>query len=797
MLLFLGLGPVMAQEAATPDTGANPPKLAAEKDQNSDQTSDQTSNQTSDQNVDEIIVTARRREENLQNVPLPVSVVGGEFAADTGSFNVNRLKELVPTLQFYSSNPRNSAINIRGLGAPYGLTNDGIEPGVGFYVDGVFFARPAAATLDFIDVQQIEVLRGPQGTLYGKNTTAGAINITTRRPSFTPETQVEQSFGNYGFVQSKISTSGPVTEKLAARLSFSGTQRDGFLYNERTEDDLNDLNNLGVRGQLLYATSDDLEFLLSADYTRQRPEGYAQVVAGVAPTLRSPDRQYAAIAADLGYAPPSFDAFDRRTDTDTAWRSRQDLGGAALTANWTTGLGKLTSITAWRYWDWQPSNDRDFIGLPVTTISAAPSKQAQWTQELRFAGDITPSLNYVVGAFLFRQKLDSAPFHTQEQGSAAARFLLSPSSPGWDTPGLLDGYGQRLKVNLDTDTAAVFGQLEWSITEKLRLLPGLRFNYDKKKVDYEGTVYGGLQTDDAALIALQRSVLAPQAYQADVDDTNVSGQLTLAYAVNDRINTFATYAKSYKSVGLNNGGVPRGADGNPDLDAATVDPEDVNHFELGLKTQPWDGATANLTVFNTEIKDFQAQVIDASIGTLRGYLANAEKVRVRGVEFDGSARLGDHFSLYASLAYTDGEYVSFKNAPPPLEQTGGPGVVDISGSELPGISKWAGSLGGEFFFGGSLLGRDGNYFTAVDASGRSSFSSSATASDYLYVPGYTLLNGRLGFRASNDWDFFIWGRNLTDKDYFELLSAAPGNSGLVVGLPGDPRTFGVTVRAKF
>ena len=158
-----------------------------------------------------------------------VSVVSGTLAADTGAFNVNRLKELIPTVQFYSSNPRNSAINIRGLGSPFGLTNDGIEVGVGLYIDGAFMARPAAATLDFLDVERIEVLRGPQGTLFGKNTTAGAINVTTRKPTFTPETDVEINYGSLGLVQAKASVSGPLLKNVAGRFSFSGTTRDGTL----------------------------------------------------------------------------------------------------------------------------------------------------------------------------------------------------------------------------------------------------------------------------------------------------------------------------------------------------------------------------------------------------------------------------------------------------------------------------------------------------------------------------------------------------------------------------------------
>ena len=740
-----------------------------------------------------VLVTARRIEELAQEVPIPVSVVGGAMVSDTGAFNVNRLKEQVPTVQFYSTNPRNSSVQIRGLGAPFGLTNDGIEPGVGLYVDGVFYARPAAATMDFLDVERIEVLRGPQGTLFGKNTTAGAINVSTRKPTFTPESNFELNFGNLGFVQAKASVSGPLAPKFAGRLSFSGTQRSGTVLNTVTGSDVNNLNNLGVRGQLLFAPSDLIAITVAVDHTRQRPEGYTQVVAGVAPTLRPANRQYAQIAADLGYAPPSFDAFDRLTDIDTPLRSFQDLGGTSLSIDWRVGPGRLTSTSAWRYWDWKPSNDRDFIGVAVTPVSAAPSNQTQWTQEIRYAGDLSSRLNVVGGAFFFRQALDSDPTFKQEQGKAAARFLLAPT-PNAATPGLLDGYGFNQYLRFRSLSAALFGQVEWALTRNLRVLPGLRFNYDQKAVDFDQQVYGGLQTTDPALVALQRSVLAPQTYSADVDDTNLSGQITLAYKAAASINTYATYATGFKSVGLNLNGVPTDALDRPVLSAATVRPEDVSHIELGVKTDPFPGMTANVTVYNTAINDFQAQVVNAGVGVLRGYLANAEKVRVRGVEFDSNARIGDHLSLFGAAAYTDGRYISFPDAPPPLEDTGGPQVKDISGSVLPGISKWALSIGGEYVNPGSVLGRSGEFFGGVDASHRSAFSSSATASRYLVVDSYSLLNVRAGFRWADGWSVSLWSRNLLDKNYFELLTAAPGNTGLYVGQPGDGRTVGVTMR---
>ncbi|HNU59714.1 MAG TPA: carboxypeptidase-like regulatory domain-containing protein, partial [Aquaticitalea sp.] len=299
--------------------------------------------------LNEITVTARRRNEQAQEIPIPIAVIGANEINTSISFNVNRIKELVPSVQLYSSNPRNTTLNIRGLGSTFGLTNDGIDPGVGFYVDGVYYARPAATTLDFMDIEQIEVLRGPQGTLFGKNTTSGTFNITSKRPTFHTTANFEQSIGNYGFLQSKASISGALIDNvLATRLSFSGTQRDGNIYNVATQKYTNTLNNQGFKLQLLYLPSDNTSIILSGDYSRQRPDGYAQVFAGVAPTQRADFRQFESIIADLNYDLPSRNPFDRLIDHDTPWKSDQDFGGMSLNANIRLGKGTFTSTSAWR-----------------------------------------------------------------------------------------------------------------------------------------------------------------------------------------------------------------------------------------------------------------------------------------------------------------------------------------------------------------------------------------------------------------------------------------------------------------
>lgn len=747
--------------------------------------------------LSEVVITARRREETAQDVPIPISVVAGKTIDEAGAFNVNRLKEFVPTVQLYSSNPRNTSLNIRGLGSTFGLTNDGIDPGVGFYIDGVYYARPAATTLDFLDIEQVEVLRGPQGTLFGKNTTAGAINFRTRLPSFTPGVTAEVSYGNYGFIQAKASLTGPLHRKLAARLSFSGTQRDGLLYNVATRKPVNDLNNIGLRGQLLFKPSERIKILLAADVTSQKPDGYAQVIAGVVKTQRPDYRQFNNIIADLGYALPTQNPFDRIVDHDTPWRSGNELGGVSLNADFEIGGGTLTATSAWRYWLWDPSNDRDFTGLPVLAKSQATSKHEQWSQEIRYAGSISQRLRGVIGVFAMGQDLKTDPYHIEEAGAAQWRFAQNTTSDLWKTPGLFDGFGIRTNSWLQTYTAAAFANLDWEVFDQFHVIPGIRYNYDEKKIDFNRQTYGGLQTTDKELLKLKNSVYTNQAFNTSAYDRNFSGQLTFSYKPISQINTFATVSTSYKPVGVNLGGLPT-ASGAVLIDLARIKPEFVRHLELGVKTNPTKNSTLNFVYHYTDIKDYQTQVQTAEVGVNRGYLANAERISVQGAELDFNIQLNDHISLYSAVAYTDGKYVSFKNAPVPLEETGAKTAFkDISGTRLPGISEWAGSGGFELNSGQTkLFGIKGKFFLAADNYFRSGFSSSPSPSQFLNISGYALLNARIGFRGADGFSFFLWTRNALNKNYFEQLLPAAGNAGQFAGVLGDPRTFGATLRVQ-
>lgn len=758
--------------------------------------------------TEEVVVVARRRKEVAQDIPIPITVISGQSAEDAGAFNVNRLKELVPTVQLYSSNARNTTLNIRGLGSTFGLTNDGIDPGVGFYVDGVYHARPAATALDFIDVDQIEILRGPQGSLFGKNTTAGAFNISTKKPSAAPGAKVELSYGNYNFIQAKTSVTGALAKNLTTRLSFSGTQRQGTIFNPNDQQRYNGQNNVGFKGQLYYTPSEKLQVLFSGDVNVQRPDGASLVTAGVTTTERNAHRQYSKIISDLGYQQPTIEPFARKIYTNTPWRHDQSIGGLSLNIDYKIGKGTLTSTSAWRYWNWDPVNDRDFSEVAALTKSQATSKHEQYSQEIRYAGNITEKMNGVVGLYVLSQTLKGID-QKEETGKDQWRFVQTSNTGNQallSTPGLLNNYGTNTNSKLNSLSTAAFAQADWEFLKGFHVLPGVRFTYDKKEADFSRLTYGGLQTTDPKLLALKKSVYADQVFSTGTTNQNLAGNITLSYRPNEKLNTFATYSTAYKPVGINIGGLPTNTKGEADLTVAVVKPEYVQHYELGIKSKPFKGALLNITAFNTDIKDYQTNVQSPELGVNRGYLANAEKVNVKGLEIDGSYQLEKFLTLNAALAYTDGKYVSFKNAPLPLEETGHTELInnvatqvaykDASGGVLPGISKWNISIGAELSTKGNFLGRTGRFFIASDASHRSTYSSNPTPSKVLNINAYSLFNARIGFK-SKDFTCFVWSRNIANTDYFEQLQAAAGNSGLYAGVIGDPRTYGVTLRYSF
>jgi iron complex outermembrane receptor protein len=252
-------------------------------------------------------------------------------------------------------------------------------------------------------------------------------------------------------------------------------------------------------------------------------------------------------------------------------------------------------------------------------------------------------------------------------------------------------------------------------------------------------------------------------------------------------------------VGVNVAGLPT-VNGAPAIDLAVIKPEYVTHYEFGIKSNPTEQLTLNVVYHNTDIRDFQANVQSPQLNVNRGYIANAEKVNVKGFELDANYRPNSTFSFFGALTYTDGKYVKFTNAPLPLEETGlvvngqQKAFTDVSGGRLPGISKWSGSLGGEYTVPVKFFDNQGKFFIAAEGFYRSEFSSSPSPSQFLNIEGYSIVNARFGFRATKGLSAFLWGRNILNTNYYEQLLPAGGNAGQYGGVLGDPRTYGITLR---
>jgi iron complex outermembrane receptor protein len=731
--------------------------------------------------MDEVVVTARHRSEDSQKVPAALSVIGGDFLEKTNTTNIGQVAQLVPSVQFTFFNARNANINIRGLGNNVGLANDGLDPGVGFYVDQVYYSRPATATLDLVDLDHVEILRGPQGTLFGKDTTAGAISITTSSPTFTPSGGAEVTGGNYGYFQAKGTVSGPIiADKLAGRLSLATTTRDGLLTNAHDGEKVNNYRNFTARGQLLFTPTDDLKVRFIADYGNQFTDCCVQVLSGIVTPPNG--KNFTAYAQHFGYT-PVVAPFSRTADVNSPFQARQETGGASVQVDWSTPNAVFTSITAWRFWNWWPKNDADNSPLSILTVAQNGDYQNQYTQEFRVASAGEHRIDYVAGVYLYREQITAVG--AQAYGDAASYFLLSAALPSLVANGVRADYTS----NYNTDSLAAFGQAVWHITPDINLTGGLRYTDDFKRGNFTQVASGGVPLTGAlAALAPYRAALASNGYLAVKDqNNNLSGMANLSWQATPQVLAYANYARGYKSGGLNLTQLPVGA-------SPVVAPESIDAVEFGLKTKLFDRRLVlNADVFWQQDKNYQANIIDPIL--LKMYLANVPKVKVQGVEVDIQAQPTEHVSLYASATYNDAVYDKYPGAPCGLEHAN-LATCNLNNSTLAGTPRWAIAAGGEVNHPVTFGAREAEVYVGADYTYRSSIYSAATDSIYSRLPQLSLLNARAGVR-SDKWDAYVWAKNLFDKDYFTTAAGGSGNTGSIYAQLGDPRTYGVTLRVKY
>ncbi len=745
----------------------------------------------------EILVTARRREEKAQDVPIALSVVGQEQLAATGFTSLTQFQQLVPSMQVFSINPRNTNINIRGLGSNVAVSNDGLEYGVGVYVDNVYYARPAQSQFELVDLDRIEVLRGPQGTLFGKNTTSGAINVTSRLPSFTPEASFEGNVGNYGYHQVRGSVSAPlISDKVAIRLSAADTHRDGFLYNIHNGTHTQANDNFTVRGQLLIEPTSDVRIRLIGDYSKQNYSCCTSVGVGTFTTFSNGaplSDTIAAQTARTNYTLPANTPFARVVDIDAPLNIFMESYGGSGQLDWDLGGAALTAITAYRWWDWAPSNDNDGTGLPIWTVGITVSHQQQFSQELRLASTGKRKIDWVAGLYYFWQRLQSTGINTY--GSAAAAWNRADNSPvplaTWEAA--LNGFSSVNHSYTSTKSYAAFGQATWNATDRLSLTGGLRFTHEDKYGTFDQSTVAGQNVSANPTAQGIRNNFAPDVPFYDITHKNdsLTGQVTLGYKITPTVLTYASYARGGKSGGLNL------VSSRPGLVfPRVIAPEKVDAYEIGVKSELWDRKlTFNAAAYWTDVSDYQSSISTIINGVSTQYVQNVGNVRSRGFEVDTRLAPIRQIAVTGALSYVDATYRNYTNAPAPVEKQGG-GSQDLSRQSLPGVSEFSYNLGLDAFQPIAGTVRDVEIYGHADYSHRSSYLTQVTNSIYSRVPAFGIVNARVGLRTGDGlWDFSLWARNLLNKDYFTNISG--GNTGRITGVPGEPRTYGLTFRTKF
>jgi iron complex outermembrane receptor protein len=759
--------------------------------------------------IETVTVTARHRKEDAQQVPISLSVVNTEALEAAGISNSRDYIQLVPSLQVISTNPRNTTILVRGLGSNVGTTNDGLEAGVGVYVDGVLYSRPATTTFDQAEIGSLEELRGPQGTLFGKNAIAGAINITTPLPTSTLTAGASVEIGNYDYKKENAFVSGPLNDSgtLTYRVSGHYSDRDGFGWNTVKNQSVQDYHDYGLKTQLYYQPTDDFTLRIIGDYDKQKSRTAVQYTVGYVYKLDNGvavPRPYLTRAAQAGYTPLAVDPFARETDLNSEVHIRMEQGGLSSQADWTVSGFTLTSISAYRFWNWDPSNDADNTALSVLTQARQQNQERQFTQELRVTSPAGESFEYTGGLYYYWEQDDG--FGKTSYGDAAPLWLIGVSNPVYQAA--LNGFTVNSRSIPRINSYAAYGQATWHILPELDFTGGFRYTYEYKTGGYSQVVSGAdlsslTTAQQATAQAIRSSFGVNNAYSVHTSNNLLGGLASLTYKVSDELNLYASYSHGEKSAGLNLSNLPTTV-------PKVIDPESIDNYEIGWKSTLLGGkVTFNADAFWADDSNYQSTILSTGSGTtFVTYISNIPSVRTRGVEADIVAQIAEGLSVNFSSAYTDATYVSYPNAPAPFEQyytLANPTVFnsnatrDLSGKPLPVVSKWVFSGGLQYNHSLAPVGISGadGYFN-FNTSYRSDSYSSASDSIYSIVPAHEVTNAQIGIRTNDEhWDLSVWSRNIFNTDYYISRGVGGFNTGIITGLLGDPRTFGVTLKARY
>ena len=730
--------------------------------------------------VEQVTVTARFRKENQQDVPIALTALSGTQIDNLGTTQVSQLQFLVPNLVVVTPNPRQTAFSIRGIGN--NPAADGLSASVGLYLDGVYLDRPGMAAFDLLDISQIEVLRGPQGTLFGRNTTGGAVSIQSLQPSFDFAAKASVSVGDYGLQQYQGTVSGPLSDHWAFRLSGYTTYRGGYLHDVYTGGANDSLDRQGLRAQLLYKPSDDLSWRLIFELGHQDDTTGSAVLYNLGPSTSANARfvPYTIWAANLGIT-PVFDPTSLKGDQNLPQRlvERQYAGTSIL--DWTLNGYTLTSVTGYRHWSFRPHNDFDWTYADVIRNNGAEDFVQQFSQEVRLASPTDGDFDYVLGLYYFSRWLDNHSFTLY--GSQYAAGLGAAGNPALNN-GETHSYG-----GISTFNYAAFAQGTWHISPQWDLTIGGRETYELTRGRVQRLPFvGGSGTPPVTV--------APFSGDIAVAKATPSGLFTLSYKPQEGLLVYGTVSYGAKAGGFNSPTVPQSNTGAfLPMSSLTVKPEKAVNFEVGTKTSWFDGRlTANLDLYWVDIYGYQSNsVLPVASGGLQSVITNVGAVRSRGVEGEVVAHPFDGLILNGSFGFTDAFYRKFTNAPAIQGSTAT--TQDLRGRPVVQAPRWTLNAGGTYT---QPLTDDLAAYAGVDVAYKSKFYGYVDDSDYSLIDAYTVVNLRTGVTFGDGrYDVSAWVRNASDARYFNMVTPAATGSGGYFAFPAEPRTAGVTLKANF
>jgi iron complex outermembrane receptor protein len=630
----------------------------------------------------------------------------------------------------------------------------GSDPSTTTHLDGVYLARPLSYLSNFLDVERIEVLRGPQGTLYGRNAVGGTLNIISRAPSETFEGRVQATIGDYEEYGLAGYVSGPIADSdIRGSLAFNRSVHDGFLENVGPGNDLQDEDFWGVRGQLLIPLGNDVELTLRADYTS------SDSALGQYPKLLLPT----GLPLEDGILGDYT-----RVATDASSRTVARIAGFAAELNWEIDPNlAFRSLTAYRTFDGSISTDADSSSLPVLRNLLTPIEQSQFSQEFNLTGDYD-RFNFVLGAYLF-----------QENNREPLTLAIFPA-----------GVSHIQRPDLEAFSVALFAQGEYFFTERFSVVAGVRWTQDEK--DYELSDYWTTSVDLNPLVAEAAPTIGmpffPDPFTVDARQTSeaVTPRLGLNYRATDDILLYVSATRGFKS-----GGFDYGSNNAADASAG-YGPEYLWAYEAGVKADWFQSRLrTNFTAFYYDYTDLQVQ----SFANFAALTQNAATAEITGAELEITARPTSNLDMFVNVAYLDAHYVDYEGA-----FTNGLGEFSADGQMLNNAPEWAYTIGARYNFD---LGQAGDVYVGADYRHQSRvFFTAANDGAPVGISGYAqqqspygVLNARVGWTsATAAWDVALIGTNLTEEEY---IVGSADYTLVIGGRPGDPRRVRLQVSHNF